>query len=64
MFIAGEVIKDEAIDDGCFSDGLVAEENNLALDGWVVLHVQIYVFYCYINFKKIVSNHDHPLPRK
>ena len=55
MFVACEVVEDEAVDDGGFSHGLVSEQDDLAFDGRVVLHVQIYVFYCYINFKKIVS---------
>jgi hypothetical protein len=52
LLVAGEVVEYEAVDDGCFSHGLVAQQDDLALDGRVVLHVQIYVFYCYINFKK------------
>jgi hypothetical protein len=52
LLVAGEVVEDEAVDDGGLPYGLVAQQDDLAFYGRVVLHVQIYVFYCYINFKK------------
>jgi hypothetical protein len=64
LLVASKVVKDEAIDDGCLADRLVSQEDDLALNGRVVLHLSNQYILFTMNKNSQHNHYTPPTPKK